>query len=293
MCNMNNHQLKHDLNNTADALTTTYHSNPHPQFLPPPKPIFHCFQAVAVHMKNTTITSKLYTTICSNIYAPQLQQTICRSSSLNPKYFNKTDWDNHASAFKSLSRQQKITISKHVHNLWHTSAKDHLYHPDQSTACHNYNHPSDAGSLCPLKCLITQAYHEQSKIGWHHFLHGQLSLSWHPVFLFIYKSGITCYTPPQITKALIISIWQYSLDIWYFRNGKLLGHNFEEQCQHQLTDLCAATRMRQREANPQEQQLTFHYNHDTTPSSTMLNSDMSSFKLNTVFKISGVEECVI
>ena len=96
--------------------------------------------------------------------------------------------------------------------------------------------PHQATTTC-FDCLISQAYHDQTKIEWHNFLHRHLSISWHPAFQHAYKSSITCCPPVYLSRTIITATWQHSLDLWHFCNGDLYGHNFAEQWQIQLAYL--------------------------------------------------------
>jgi len=93
-----NQQPTHDLNNKANLFTTTYRNALHPQFIPASQPPFADVQIVMVQTNNTTMTSKLSTTIYFNIYSPLIPNTICKSSGLTPTTSNCIDWDNHTSA---------------------------------------------------------------------------------------------------------------------------------------------------------------------------------------------------
>ena len=124
--------------------------------MPASQPLFSDLQIITVQTNNTTITSKLSTSIYSNIYSPLIQNTICKSSGLTPTTYNCIDWENHSSAMSTLSHAQKIAISKHVHNLWHTSAKENIHHAEHPSNCLICHHPIET-SLHVLTCPVDTA----------------------------------------------------------------------------------------------------------------------------------------
>jgi hypothetical protein len=298
----NNRQLKHLLNEEADDLANSYRENPHPLFSPSAQPTFHPKQVATIQSNDTTITSKLSITIYSNIYSPLIKDTICKNAGLTSAQFDRIDWNAHEIAYKTLSRYKKISVSKHLHNLWHTASRAHRISADNSAACHLCHHPMEtsahvltcpatsatlfrlqafttfreslahlelpesfyttcqhgidyfttslqtgaatkprpptANSIHPMHWLLSQAYNDQSNIGWHNFLRGRLSPHWGTALTFhATNNPTTHYTSQHMTKAIIISLWEYSLNVWEFRNGELHGHSAAEQKLRTLVSL--------------------------------------------------------
>jgi hypothetical protein len=96
------------------------------------------------------------------------------------------------------------------------------------------------GTVLPTDCILVQAFLEQSnEIGWDHLLRGRLSLKWSKAYQFY------CTKPhqelvsatPWATK-LIIHLWEYSSELWKFRNGVNYGHTQAEAIERELAHLC-------------------------------------------------------
>ena len=136
-----NRQLKHELNRIADELVDAYYWNPHPNYQPSPMPRFQPIQVIQISTPTTAITSKLRDTIYSAYYDTQLKTKICENHSLSLETFDRINWITHAQAFSSLTQFSKITISKHIHNLWHTASKEHQHKPLESPARSLCMHP--------------------------------------------------------------------------------------------------------------------------------------------------------
>jgi hypothetical protein len=52
-------EFKHELNEIADSLATTYNSHPHPKFIPSIKPLTYPNYGARVLYEGSTITNKL------------------------------------------------------------------------------------------------------------------------------------------------------------------------------------------------------------------------------------------
>lgn len=89
--------------------------------------------------------------------------------------------------------------------------------------------PPTVGSVRPLDCLVTQAYLDQTSLGWHNFLRGRLSSLWLKAYTYAYTSSPGSACPASWSKTIIHQLWDYSLDLWRFRNGSIYGHNVAEQ----------------------------------------------------------------
>ncbi len=91
-------------------------------------------------------------------------------------------------------------------------------------------------SVVPSHMILTQAYQDQSQIGWDQLLRGRISTLWSEAANFInLKNGFQ----PDTTWAyyLIASLLTYSASLWKFRCGVLHGHTQEESLQKQLGKL--------------------------------------------------------
>jgi hypothetical protein len=94
------------------------------------------------------------------------------------------------------------------------------------------------GSVIPSDCHIVQAYQEQTKIGWEHFLRGRISLKWSSA----YRASKGSYKQRQIdalpwAKGTILALWDYSTSPWKFRNGVVHGTSKEERAEKELISL--------------------------------------------------------
>jgi len=88
-----------------------------------------------------------------------------------------------------------------------------------------------------LHSRILTAFDKQTKIGWAHFLCGQISQAWKPVIAYYYRSREPgeIYSPDLWMRKAIEQTWHYYITIWHCRNGELHGHNFEESRQKAIT----------------------------------------------------------
>jgi hypothetical protein len=84
---------------------------------------------------------------------------------------------------------------------------------------------------CMLHRLINKAFVHQNYIGWGHFLRGRLTLQWKSCIAEYYKvrQPGDSFNPSLWMQKTIDAIWQIFLTIWYTRNGKLHGKDYEEQ----------------------------------------------------------------
>jgi hypothetical protein len=108
-------------------------------------------------------------------------------------------------------------------------------------SCPDPARPQDTphrGSVHPIDCTLVQAYREQTEIGWEHFLRGRISLKWSRAYqLFHSKPAQEPITAAPWAKQVIIVLWEYSTNIWKFRNGVKHGHTKEEAIEKELESL--------------------------------------------------------
>ena len=132
-------------------------------------------------------------------------------------------------ALETLQTPKKI-IDASLHGLsyWEQQQID----PDHTCI------PPFTGSVIPSDCHIVQAYQEQTKIGWEHFLRGRISLKWSSA----YRASKGSNKQRQIdalpwAKGTILALWDYSTSLWKFHNGVVHGTSKEERAEKELISL--------------------------------------------------------
>jgi hypothetical protein len=95
------------------------------------------------------------------------------------------------------------------------------------------------GTVFPADILLTQAFVEQTTtLGWYQFLRGRISKKWGSAYKAYKVGNKQCSTNEDAwVKHLILSIWNYSISLWKFRNGLVHGTTLEEQHKKVLTTL--------------------------------------------------------
>ncbi len=119
-----------EINIIADHLAASY-ADSHPQLyrpsrlpLPPPK------YAVRILFDGLVITSKLYKILSTSLHTDTFIAHIMKKSKWPCRIFDMINWQAHSLAFCRLSRQQKISIAKIVHQLINTNKQNHIYYKD-------------------------------------------------------------------------------------------------------------------------------------------------------------------
>jgi hypothetical protein len=110
--------------------------------MPPP---FHTAQIVAappgyrVRLSNSSglITSQYYKKLAEAHHSKPIIDYILRKTGWNINTFNKVDWDSHHRAFRRLTRFQRISVTKLVHQLSNTNRQNKLLYdkPDMCPCC--------------------------------------------------------------------------------------------------------------------------------------------------------------
>jgi ribonuclease HI len=130
----NKREYKHDLNERADLLATSAHDR-----MPP---TFYTTQTVAappgyrVRLSNGSglITSQYYKMLAEAHHSQPIVDYILRKTGWNITIFNRVDWDSHHRAFRRLTRFQRISVTKIVHQLSNTNRQNKLLY-DKSDKC--------------------------------------------------------------------------------------------------------------------------------------------------------------
>lgn len=101
-------------------------------------------------------------------------------------------------------------------------------------------HAPTRGSVRPTDVLLTQAFHEQTLLGWNQFLCGRISRKWGTTYRAFRVQGkqfdvnVTAWAKP-----VILTVWDCTSSLWKHRNGIVHGTRKEEQIQKTLEGLKA------------------------------------------------------
>jgi hypothetical protein len=89
--------------------------------------------------------------------------------------------------------------------------------------------PPSCGSVAPIDMLLTNAFVEQTTIGWDDFVKGCITSSWRSV----YEALSTLKRPTEASrlwsKQLIHAIWDYSKRLWAFQNTTLHSQDVHDR----------------------------------------------------------------
>lgn len=88
--------------------------------------------------------------------------------------------------------------------------------------------PIGHGKVSAPEVWATNAYVEQSSIGWGQMLRGRLSSLWGEAYVKEMKCGKPKESHEQWTKRVIGYMWKLAFKVWAFRNGVLHGHTLEQ-----------------------------------------------------------------
>ena len=84
------------------------------------------------------------------------------------------------------------------------------------------------GQLMPAEQMATQAFTDQTKLGWDAFLRGQLSCSWRQAILFSSPVRDNDTTETHMRR-LLKEFHSFSLSVWNFQNGGLHGDTYNSR----------------------------------------------------------------
>ena len=76
---------------------------------------------------------------------------------------------------------------------------------------------------------VTEALQSQSKIGWHYFIRGRVSMDWGAIInVHLQTNKITNVTAEQWGSKMLAINWTFILQIWSLRNEETLGKTNED-----------------------------------------------------------------
>jgi hypothetical protein len=121
-------EFKHDLNEIADSLATSFNSVPHPNFKPRLQPIAHPHYGARILYEGSTITNKLRSLMAQALHRPALVSHLIRKNKWEERTFHLVHWDAHEMAFKRLTSSCQITTAKLIHDLVNTNVQNYRYY---------------------------------------------------------------------------------------------------------------------------------------------------------------------
>jgi hypothetical protein len=127
-------EFKHDLNEIADSLATSFNSVPHPNFKPRLQPIAHPHYGARILYEGSTITNKLRYLMAQALHRPALVSHLIRKNKWEERTFHLVHWDAHEMAFKRLTSSCQITTAKLIHDLVNTNVQNYRYY-NKSPKC--------------------------------------------------------------------------------------------------------------------------------------------------------------
>mmetsp|Transcript_7588 Transcript_7588/g.11005 ORF Transcript_7588/g.11005 Transcript_7588/m.11005 type:complete len:844 (+) Transcript_7588:228-2759(+) len=98
------------------------------------------------------------------------------------------------------------------------------------------------GSLAPSAVWSTNAYAEQTSLGWGQLLRGRISNLWGEAYVKETRSGCPKESQEKWTKQVIGLLWKIAFSLWGNRNGVLHGVTFAQQRTKAQEDLFSRIR---------------------------------------------------
>jgi hypothetical protein len=123
-----NRELQHDMNDTADNLATTHLAELPKLFDPLRCPVAPPGYRVRMLHKSSVITAKYYQTLSKANHDNSLKAHIFKKTGWTELTFSKVDWKAHSSVFNKLTRHQRITTAKLIHQLSNINKQNNLYY---------------------------------------------------------------------------------------------------------------------------------------------------------------------
>ena len=124
---------KHDLNDRADYLATSFTKQPptglHPRRLPITAPNY----GARLLYEGSTITTNLRTTMSKALHTTGFTDYLKRKHLWTNQAFNEINWDAHESAFSNLARTKQPMMAKIIHGLLNTNHQNNKYYGKPST----------------------------------------------------------------------------------------------------------------------------------------------------------------
>jgi hypothetical protein len=133
-------EYKHDLNDMVDHLVGAFNKSPDPAFTPKRMPCLAPDYAVRLIYKDSSVTTKLYKTMASELHRNRFIEYIKQKCHWSSTTFNQVHWDAHEVAFMKLSRTNQAMVAKLQHKIVNTNSQNAKYY--------------GKSSLCP--CCLNQ-----------------------------------------------------------------------------------------------------------------------------------------
>jgi len=131
-------EYKHDLNDCADRLAANAARIMPPPFLTRSTVDGPPGYRVRLSNRRGIIHSKYYQMLAQAHHSQPLVDYILRKTGWSKSTFNRVDWDSHHRAFRRLTRFQRISTTKLVHNLMNTNRQNNLFY-GMSNSCPGCN----------------------------------------------------------------------------------------------------------------------------------------------------------
>jgi hypothetical protein len=92
-------------------------------------------EKVTLFMRRKKITSNMKYHLASQLTDPKLRAQIMVKEEWSEHTFDKVDWTVFETAFKRLSKNRKMAVSKSCHNLWHTGKRNGQIYRGKKSCC--------------------------------------------------------------------------------------------------------------------------------------------------------------
>ena len=123
-----NREHKHDLNDMADQLAGKFNKNPPATLRQNTLPCSIKGYAIRLLYDGSTITNKLYSTMSIALHRQGLITYIKEKNGWTDNTFNLIHWNAHETAFKSMTRNNKIMTAKLIHSLVNTNKQNQKFY---------------------------------------------------------------------------------------------------------------------------------------------------------------------
>ncbi len=132
--NGKDHKFKHELNEIADSMATSFNSSPHPKFHPHRKPIAPPNYGAQILYEGSTITNRLHPLMAQSLHRQALISHIIKRNRWEERTFQMIHWDAHEMAFKHLTRSRQLSTATLKNELANTNVQNHKYY-NKSQKC--------------------------------------------------------------------------------------------------------------------------------------------------------------
>ncbi len=126
-------EYKHDINDMADKLATTFAKTPPADFTPKAMPKLLPNYAIQLQYEGSIITTRLYSIMSQELHRKAIIDYVKKKSEWTDREFSQVNWDAHGKAFTSLNRGNQIMVAKLIHHIANTNQQNSFFYGKSPT----------------------------------------------------------------------------------------------------------------------------------------------------------------